>query len=48
VFRASSVQQLSSKGVAAGIGVEAGFGHFRIAPEVRYTHWGKDGKYNAP
>jgi hypothetical protein len=48
VFRAARVKQLSNIGASAGIGVEARLGHFRIAPEIRYTHWGKDGKYEAP
>ena len=38
---------MSRKGFTAGIGVESIVGHFRITPEVRYTHWGADGAYNA-
>jgi len=31
----------SSFGVVAGGGVEIGFGHLRLSPEVRYTHWNR-------
>jgi len=34
---------MSSSGINAGIGIEAKLWRFRIAPEVRYTHWGRDG-----
>jgi hypothetical protein len=48
-FRATSAsfaEHMSGRGVTAGIGVEAHLGHLRIAPEVRYTHWGRDGAYD--
>lgn len=32
----------SKTGATAGVGVEGKLLHLRIAPEVRYTHWGKD------
>lgn len=32
----------SKAGITAGLGVEGELLHLRIAPEVRYTHWGKD------
>jgi hypothetical protein len=32
----------SKAGATAGVGVEGKLLHLRIAPEVRYTHWGKD------
>lgn len=32
----------SKAGITAGVGVEGELLHLRIAPEVRYTHWGKD------
>lgn len=44
-FRASNAQHISAKGVSAGVGVETRVGRFRIAPEIRYTHWGSDGNY---
>jgi hypothetical protein len=47
-FRTSQPQQISTKGISAGVGFEAQVGHFRIAPEVRYTHWGSDGTNNQP
>lgn len=47
-FRTSLPQNISTKGISAGVGFEAQVGPFRIAPEVRYTHWGSDGTNNAP
>jgi len=35
-------QQMSSKGISAGIGVELSVKHFLFSPELRYTHWGAD------
>jgi hypothetical protein len=44
--------ELSTKGFAAGIGVEAKALFIRVAPEFRYTHWGSDspasGGFNPP
>jgi hypothetical protein len=48
VASASLAEHMSGRGVSAGIGIEAHLGHLRIAPEVRYTHWGRDGIYNLP
>lgn len=48
VFRATTVRQFSHNGVAVGIGVEARINHFRLSPEIRYTHWGRDGAYPQP
>ena len=39
---------MSSSGITAGIGIEAKLWRFRIAPEVRYTHWGRDGSNYPP
>lgn len=50
-FRATSAslaQHMSGVGFSAGIGVESHIGPLRIAPEVRYTHWGSDGSYTVP
>lgn len=44
---ASVAQHISGTGFSAGIGLESRIGHLRVAPEVRYTHWGSDGFYNA-
>jgi hypothetical protein len=35
-------QQMSSKGISAGIGVELSIKRFLFSPELRYTHWGAD------
>jgi hypothetical protein len=35
-------QQMSSKGISAGVGVELSVKHFIFSPELRYTHWGAD------
>jgi len=35
-------QYLSPAGVVAGLGIEARVLHIRVAPEVRFIHWGKD------
>jgi hypothetical protein len=40
---ASYVNFLSNAGISAGGGVEFKLLFLRIAPEVRYTHWGADG-----
>lgn len=40
---ASLAKDISGTGVAAGI--EANLRRFRIAPEIRYTHWATDGAY---
>ena len=40
---ASLAQHMAARGFSAGIGVESRIGFLRIAPEVRYTHWGGDG-----
>jgi len=45
---ASLAKYMSGTGVSAGIGVEFRIGRLRIAPEVRYTHWGNDGVYRVP
>jgi hypothetical protein len=45
---ASLAQHMSARGFSAGIGVESHIGPLRIAPEVRYTHWGSDGSYATP
>ena len=39
---------MSGTGVTAGVGVEARLALLQIAPEVRYTHWGRDGAYTSP
>jgi len=39
-------ERLSDKGFTAGAGVEFKIPFIRIAPELRYTHWGAD--YNVP
>jgi Outer membrane protein beta-barrel domain len=44
---ASLADHMSATGVAAGVGVEMRFGPLRVAPEVRYTHWGSDGSYTS-
>jgi opacity protein-like surface antigen len=31
-----------SSGLTFGGGVEFKFGHLRITPELRYTHWGSE------
>jgi hypothetical protein len=43
-FRAkgSSLSQLSGKGFTFGAGIEAKILKLRIAPVIRYTHWGSD------
>ncbi len=38
-------QHMSGKGVTVSIGAESIVGHFRITPELQYTHWGADGAY---
>jgi hypothetical protein len=38
----SSLNFLSNKGITAGLGVELKISKLRIAPEIRYTHWGSD------
>ncbi|HEY4086717.1 MAG TPA: hypothetical protein VGM43_12300 [Bryobacteraceae bacterium] len=38
----SDIPHLSSKGFAAGFGVEVKALVVRVAPEFRYTHWGAD------
>jgi hypothetical protein len=40
----SDLSFLSDKGVTAGLGIELKISKLRIAPEIRYTHWGKDQK----
>jgi hypothetical protein len=50
-FRTTSgslARQMSTRGVSVGVGVESRVGKLRIAPEIRYTHWGNDGSYNTP
>ena len=39
---------MSSSGITAGIGIEAKLWRFRIAPEIRFTHWGRDGSNYPP
>jgi hypothetical protein len=39
---------MSSSGITAGIGIEGKLWRFRIAPEIRYTHWGRDGSNYPP
>jgi hypothetical protein len=43
VIAGSPAQRISGTGAAAGVGVEFRVGHLRIGPEIRYTHWGRDG-----
>ena len=38
---------LSTKGLAAGVGVEVKALFVRVAPEFRYTHWGSDSNVSA-
>jgi len=38
----SNLSWLSGKGFAAGVGVELKVAKLRIAPALRYTHWGSD------
>jgi hypothetical protein len=40
----SDLSFVSSKGLAAGLGLELKILRLRIAPEVRYTRWGSDTK----
>jgi hypothetical protein len=40
----SDLSFVSSKGIAAGLGLELKISKLRIAPEVRYTRWGSDTK----
>jgi len=50
-FRATAAslpKQMSGTGIAAAIGIETRIGHLRLAPEVRYTHWGADSAYPSP
>jgi hypothetical protein len=42
----SDLSFVSSKGIAAGLGMELKIFKLRIAPEVRYTRWGSDTKLN--
>jgi len=44
IFRyvASKVQYLSNSGFALGAGVDVKVLLVRIAPELRYSHWGSD------
>jgi hypothetical protein len=44
IFRyvASNVQYLSNSGFALGAGVDIKLLLVRIAPELRYSHWGSD------
>jgi hypothetical protein len=48
VTSASLAQHMSGAGFSASVGVESHIGPLRIAPEVRYTHWGSDGPYTVP
>lgn len=50
-FRATATSlasHMSGMGISAGIGIETRIGPLRLAPEVRYTHWGADGTYPSP
>ena len=42
---ASPAEHMSGTGISAGLGMEFPVWHFRVSPEVRYTHWGGDGAY---
>jgi outer membrane protein with beta-barrel domain len=46
-FRTTSKQlsYLSSNGVTAGVGADFKALFLRLSPEVRYTHWGDDGRF---
>jgi hypothetical protein len=39
---AGNSPSLSTKGVAAGVGIDARLLFLRVSPEFRYTHWGSD------
>jgi hypothetical protein len=41
-------QYLASAGVTAGLGVEGSLWRIRVAPEVRFVHWGFDSPNAAP
>lgn len=42
----SDLDFLSNSGITVGLGVELKISRLRIAPEVRYTHWGSDSEPN--